>query len=45
VFAFGMRVVPPGATRRLVWYAGKFDLCGPGPAVLTVSPVAFPRQF
>lgn len=45
VFAYGMRIVPPGASPRLVWYAGRFDLCGPGPAVLSVSPVAFPRQF
>jgi hypothetical protein len=39
VFAYGMRVVPPGATARLVHYAGKFDLCGPGPARLSISPV------
>jgi hypothetical protein len=45
VFAYGMRFVPPGASSALVWYAGRFDLCGPGPAVVSVSPVAFPRQF
>lgn len=45
VFAYGMRIVPPGALSRLVWYEGRFDLCGPGPALLSVSPVAFPRQF
>jgi Protein of unknown function (DUF4232) len=45
VFAYGMRFVPPGALRRLGWYAGRFDLCGPGPALLRVSPVSFPRQF
>lgn len=45
VFAYGMRITPPGASSRLVWYGGKFDLCGPGPALLDVSPVAFPAQF
>jgi hypothetical protein len=45
VFAYGMRITPPGGLPGLVWYAGKFDLCGPGPALLNVSPVAFPRQF
>jgi Domain of unknown function (DUF4232) len=45
VFAYGMRIVPPGASSGLVWYAGRFDLCGPAPASVNVSPVAFPRQF
>ncbi len=45
VFAYGMRIVPPATSSGLVWYAGRFDLCGPGPARLSVSPVAFPRQF
>jgi Domain of unknown function (DUF4232) len=45
LFAYGMRFVPPGASSGLVWYAGRFDLCGPGPAVVNVSPFAFPRQF
>lgn len=45
VFAYGMRFVPPGASSGLVWYEGKFDLCGPGPAVVSVSPFAFPREF
>ena len=45
VFAFGMRISPPGALRGLVWYAGRFDLCGPGPAVLSVSPVTSTRRF
>jgi hypothetical protein len=40
VFAYGMRVVPPHDAPRLVHYAGRFDLCGPGPAVLSISPVA-----
>lgn len=39
VFAYGMKVVPPGDAARLVHYAGKFDLCGPGPARLSISPV------
>jgi Domain of unknown function (DUF4232) len=43
VFAYGMRITPPGAVSRLVWYAGRFDLCGPGPAVLSVSPVSSHR--
>ena len=45
VFAYGMRLRPPGAASGLGWYAGRFDLCGPAPARLRVSPVAFPRQF
>lgn len=45
VFAYGMRLAPPGGSSGLVWYAGRFDLCGPGPALLNISPVAFPAQF
>ncbi|HSO98227.1 MAG TPA: DUF4232 domain-containing protein [Solirubrobacteraceae bacterium] len=45
VFANGMAIVPPKASPRLVWYAGRFDLCGPAPALVNISPVAFPRQF
>lgn len=45
VFAYGVRFVPPGASAGLVWYAGRFDLCGPSPANIQVSPLAFPRQF
>ena len=45
VFAYGMAITPPSASPRLVWYAGRFDLCGPSPASVNISPVAFPRQF
>jgi len=45
VFAYGMAITPPQASPRLVWYAGRFDLCGPAPASVNISPVAFPRQF
>jgi hypothetical protein len=45
VFAYGMRILPPRASSGLVWYAGRFDLCGPAPAALTVSPVAASRRF
>lgn len=45
VFAYGVRIVPPSASPRLVWYAGKFDLCGPSPARVTVSPVMATRPF
>jgi hypothetical protein len=45
VFAYGMAITPPATSRRLVWYAGRFDLCGPSPAFVNISPVAFPRQF
>ena len=45
VFAYGMRIVPPGASSGLVWYSGRFDLCGPAPALLSVSPVASSRRF
>ena len=45
VFADGMAIVPPNASQRLVWFAGRFDLCGPAPALVNISPVAFPRQF
>ncbi len=45
VFAYGMGITPPRASPRLVWYAGRFDLCGPAPAAVQVSPVAATRQF
>lgn len=45
VFAYGMRIVPPGASSPAVWYAGRFDLCGPAPASVSVSPVASRQQF
>jgi len=45
VFAYGMRILPPGASKGVVWYAGRFDLCGPAPASLSVSPVASSRRF
>jgi Domain of unknown function (DUF4232) len=45
VFAYGMGIAPPRAAARLVWYAGRFDLCGPGPAVVSISPVASTRQY
>lgn len=45
VFASGIRILPPGASSGLVWYAGRFDLCGPAPALLSVSPVASSRRF
>jgi hypothetical protein len=45
VYAYGMGITPPRAGSRLVWYAGRFDLCGPGPAVVSISPVASTRQY
>jgi hypothetical protein len=45
VFADGMAIIPPNASAHLVWFAGRFDLCGPAPALVNISPVAFPRQF
>jgi hypothetical protein len=45
VFAYGVRVIPPNASRRLAYYAGRFDLCGPPPAMVTVSPVMARRPF
>jgi Protein of unknown function (DUF4232) len=45
VFAYGVRVAPPHASGRLVFYAGKFDLCGPAPAHVTVSPLSATRPF
>ncbi|HEV3388239.1 MAG TPA: DUF4232 domain-containing protein [Solirubrobacteraceae bacterium] len=45
VYAYGMGITPPRAASRLVWYAGRFDLCGPGPAVVSISPVASTRQY
>ena len=45
VFAYGMGMTPPRAGSSLVWYAGRFDLCGPGPAVVSVSPVSSTRQY
>ena len=44
VFAYAMRFTLPRAKGpRLVWYAGRFDLCGPGSPVVQVSPVAAKR--
>jgi hypothetical protein len=34
-----------GVAARLMWYAGGFDVCGPGPAVVSISPVASTRQY
>ena len=45
VFAYGMGITPPRARSPLVWYAGRFDLCGPGPAQVSISPVASTRQY
>lgn len=45
VFAYGVRVSPPSTTGRLVYYAGRFDLCGPAPAQVEVSPVTAQRPF
>jgi Protein of unknown function (DUF4232) len=45
VFAYGVKIIPPNNSQRLVWYAGKFDLCGPSPARVTVSPVMSTRPF
>jgi uncharacterized protein DUF4232 len=45
VFAYGMAITAPTDSLPLVWYAGRFDLCGPSPASVDVSPVAFPAQF
>jgi uncharacterized protein DUF4232 len=45
VFAYGMRITPPPTSGRLVWYAGRFDLCGPAPANVQVSPVAATQRF
>jgi Protein of unknown function (DUF4232) len=45
VFSYGVRITPPHASQRLVWYAGKFDLCGPGPPNVSVSPVKSSRPF
>jgi Domain of unknown function (DUF4232) len=45
VFAYGMGITAPRSASRLVWYAGRFDLCGPGPAVVSISPVASTRQY
>lgn len=45
VFAYGVQIIPRNALQRLVWYAGKFDLCGPPPALVNVSPVMATRPF
>jgi hypothetical protein len=45
VFAYGFRVTAPHASQRLVWYAGRFDLCGPAPASVAVSPILAHRPF
>jgi hypothetical protein len=45
VFAWGTRFTPPGASSGLVYYVGKFDLCGPGPARVGISPLRAVPQF
>jgi hypothetical protein len=45
VYAWGIRFVAPFARSGLVWYAGRFDLCGPGPAQVGVSPLRAAPQF
>ncbi len=45
VYAWGVRFTPPGAARGVVWYAGRFDLCGPGPARVQISPLRASPQF
>lgn len=45
VFAYGIQIIAPTALQRLVWYAGRFGLCGPAPAQVTVSPVLAKRPF
>jgi hypothetical protein len=45
VYAWGFRFVPPAASSGLVWYEGRFDLCGPGPAQVGVSPLRASPQF
>jgi hypothetical protein len=40
--AYGLQVFPPGSSRRLVYYAGRFDVCDPSvggnPQVYPVRP-------
>jgi hypothetical protein len=45
VFAWGMRFTPPAASSGLVFFEGKFDLCGPGPAQVQISPLRASPQF
>lgn len=45
VFAWGMGFTPPSASRGLVYYEGRFDLCGPGPASVGISPLRARPQF
>ena len=45
LFAYGVRIRPPGSSQRLVWYQGRFDVCGPAPAFVRVSPVTATRPF
>jgi Protein of unknown function (DUF4232) len=45
VFADGMGFTKPQTGSQLVYYAGRFDLCGPAPADVSVSPVSARRKF
>jgi hypothetical protein len=45
VYAWGMRFTPPAASAGLVYYEGRFDLCGPGPAQVGISPLRASPQF
>jgi Domain of unknown function (DUF4232) len=38
-YAYGLRVVPPNATRGLVYYRGRFDVCGQSLSHPSVYPV------
>jgi hypothetical protein len=45
VFAYGMGFTKPQTGSQLVYYAGRFDLCGPAPADVSVSAVSAQRKF
>ena len=45
VYAWGMRFTPPGARVGLAYYEGRFDLCGPAPASVGISPLRARPQF
>lgn len=45
VFAYGLQVNPVAGSGRLVWYMGRTGMCGPAPAVVSITPLSATRHF
>jgi hypothetical protein len=45
VFADGLQVNPVAGSGRLVWYMGRTGMCGPAPAVVSITLLSATRHF